>query len=243
MSKLIDETGNTYGYWTVLEKADSINGRAAWKCKCKCGTIKIIKGTQLRNGSSKSCGCFQKEQTSKACSKNLIGQTIGNFTILESIQGEKYGERHKWRCRCNLCGNEQVYIATSNLTKQESCGCLFASKGERKIKEILTENNIDFIEQKRFSDLIFPETKHQARYDFYLPKYNTLIEYDGIQHYIQGSGVYDNEEKFNLTKKRDQIKTEYAKNNNIPLIRIPYTHLEKLCLNDLLPNISTFIVR
>ena len=53
----------------------------------------------------------------------------------------------------------------------------------------------------------------------------------------------DNEEKFNLTKKRDQIKTEYAINNNIPLIRIPYTHLEKLCLNDLLPNISTFIVR
>ena len=45
MSKLIDETGNTYGYWTVLERVDNIDGRAAWKCKCKCGTIKIIKGT------------------------------------------------------------------------------------------------------------------------------------------------------------------------------------------------------
>jgi len=61
MSKIIDETGNIYGYWTVLEKAKSINGRAAWKCKCKCGTVKIITGTNLRMGHSKSCGCYQKE--------------------------------------------------------------------------------------------------------------------------------------------------------------------------------------
>ena len=33
-----------------------------------------------------------------------------------------------------------------------------------------------------------------------------------------------------------------CKENNIPLIRIPYTHLNKLCLEDLLLETSNFIV-
>lgn len=221
MSKIIDETGNTYTYLKVLEKADSIGGRAAWKCKCRCGKEIIVKGVYLRNGKVKSCGCYQKEQTSKVCSKDLIGQTIGNFTILESIQGEKNGERHKWRCRCNLCGNENVYIATSNLTQQYSCGCATSSKGERKIKEILIELGINFIQEKRFSDCVF-ESNKMARFDFYLPNENTIIEYDGRQHFIQGSGYFDNEDKIKITQQHDEIKNQYCKEHQIKLIRIPY---------------------
>lgn len=222
MSKIIDETGNTYTYLTVLEKANSIGGRAAWKCQCRCGKEIIVKGVYLRNGKVKSCGCYQKEQTSKACSKDLIGQTIGNFTVLESIQGEKNGERHKWRCRCNLCGNENVYISTSNLTQQYSCGCAISSKGERKIKEILTELKINFIQEKRFSDCVF-ESNKMARFDFYLPNENIIIEYDGRQHFIQGDGYFDNEDKIKITQQHDEIKNQYCKEHQIKLIRIPYT--------------------
>lgn len=222
MSKIIDETGNTYTYLKVLEKANSIGGRAAWKCQCRCGKEIIVKGVYLRNGKVKSCGCYQKEQTSKACSKDLIGQTIGNFTVLESIQGEKNGERHKWRCRCNLCGNENVYISTSNLTQQYSCGCAISSKGERKIKEILTELKINFIQEKRFSDCVF-ESNKMARFDFYLPNENIIIEYDGRQHFIQGDGYFDNEDKIKITQQHDEIKNRYCKEHQIKLIRIPYT--------------------
>ena len=222
MSKIIDETGNTYTYLKVLEKANSIGGRAAWKCQCRCGKEIIVKGVQLRNGKVKSCGCYQKEQTSKACSKDLIGQTIGNFTVLESIQGEKNGERHKWRCRCNLCGNENVYISTSNLIQQFSCGCSMSSKGERKIKEILTELEINFIQEKRFSDCVF-ESNKMARFDFYLPNENIIIEYDGRQHFIQGDGYFDNEDKIKITQQHDEIKNRYCKEHQIKLIRIPYT--------------------
>ena len=45
--------------------------------------------------------------------------------------------------------NENAIISAQNLKKQESCGCLQTSKGERKIKEILKENNINFIQEKR----------------------------------------------------------------------------------------------
>lgn len=245
MSKIIDETGNTYGYLTVLSRAENDKqGHAQWLCQCKCGNQIVVKGSALRktNG-TKSCGCYQKEQTSKASTKNLIGQTIGNFTVLESIIGEKYGKKHSWRCRCNLCGSEDNIIATSNLYRQYSCGCSISSKGQKKIADILRENNIEFTQEKRFSTCVFGDGgQAQARFDFYLPQYNCLIEYDGQQHFIEGKGYFDNPKKFQKTKEHDQIKNNWCKQNHIFLIRIPYTHYDKIILEDLLPNTSRFLL-
>ena len=58
MSTLIDETGNIYGYLTVIDRAANKNGRAMWKCKCKCGNEIIVSGKCLRSGNTKSCGCY-----------------------------------------------------------------------------------------------------------------------------------------------------------------------------------------
>lgn len=43
-------------------------------------------------------------------------------------------------------------------------------------------------------------------------------------------------------KEKDNYKNDWCKNNNIPLIRIPYTHLKDLCIEDLLLETSTFII-
>lgn len=59
MGTLIDETGNKYGYLTVIERAlNNKDGRAAWKCRCKCGKEIIVSGKSLRSGNTKSCGCY-----------------------------------------------------------------------------------------------------------------------------------------------------------------------------------------
>ena len=106
MSKIINERGNKYNFLTVIDRAQNdSSGRAQWLCQCDCGKMVIVKGSSLRNGKTKSCGCYQKIRTSEVKTKDLVGQTIGNFTVLESIMGTKNGERHKWRCKCNLCGN------------------------------------------------------------------------------------------------------------------------------------------
>lgn len=56
-----DEVGNKYHKLTVLERAPNNKfGHTMWKCKCDCGTIKIIAGSSLRH-STKSCGCIHKE--------------------------------------------------------------------------------------------------------------------------------------------------------------------------------------
>ena len=56
-------------------------------------------------------------------------------------------------------------------------------------------------------------------FDFYLPQFNTLIEYDGRQHHQPVYGV----DQLEIQKKIDDIKTQYAIKNNIHLIRIPFT--------------------
>ncbi|PEI49943.1 hypothetical protein [Bacillus toyonensis] len=65
MVKMIDRTGIKYGRLTVLEKVDSDKkGNARWLCRCDCGNEKIILGWSLANR-TRSCGCIQKEVTSK----------------------------------------------------------------------------------------------------------------------------------------------------------------------------------
>jgi len=55
MGKLIDLTGQKFGQWTVLQKAESKNKITYWLCQCDCGTIKPVGSYLLRSGESKSC--------------------------------------------------------------------------------------------------------------------------------------------------------------------------------------------
>ena len=38
-----------------------------WLCKCDCGNYRIVSASGLRYGHTKSCGCYQKEQSTKLC--------------------------------------------------------------------------------------------------------------------------------------------------------------------------------
>jgi|SRR5690625_1789514 len=58
-------TGRKFGRLLVIERGDNIGSRAAWVCSCDCGKRKTIEGKSLRKGATKSCGCLQKELTSK----------------------------------------------------------------------------------------------------------------------------------------------------------------------------------
>lgn len=90
-----------------------------------------------------------------------------------------------------------------------------SSKGEKQIEQWLKEHNIEFIPQKRFKDC---KNKSLLPFDFYLPKTNICIEYDGIQHFYPTFGS----KAFELTKINDKIKNKYCKSNDIRLIRIKY---------------------
>lgn len=75
MSKLIDITGRRFGRWTVLERAGSARRgftvSSLWLCRCDCGTEKIVRGDNLRNGSTQSCGCLRNERVAAAAKERL----------------------------------------------------------------------------------------------------------------------------------------------------------------------------
>lgn len=93
------------------------------------------------------------------------------------------------------------------------------SKNESLIKSFLDENNIFYYREYSFKDL---KDKRYLRFDFYIPKYNTLIEYDGQQHYKNITRFHKSLEDFEKQIHRDELKNEYAKKHNFNLIRIKY---------------------
>lgn len=48
--------GDRYGKLTVVEQVEN-PGMSKWRCVCDCGTEKVVFGTNLVNGRTKSCGC------------------------------------------------------------------------------------------------------------------------------------------------------------------------------------------
>ena len=96
------------------------------------------------------------------------------------------------------------------------------SRGERYVSEFLTAEGIKNTPQRKFKDCSSLSAKGACTllpFDFYLPDYNTCIEYDGKQHFEPVFGQKD----FENTKRTDELKTKYCKENGIKLIRIKYT--------------------
>lgn len=73
MGRLIDLTGQTFGKWTVLKKATSNNKHILWKCKCSCGTERLIDGYALRKGLTRSCGCSKDKRTKTRLYRIWVG--------------------------------------------------------------------------------------------------------------------------------------------------------------------------
>lgn len=247
-----DLSNKTYGDWTVLTfVGTNKNRQAIWHCKCTCGEEQDVLATYLKTGKSrhcKQCGNKNKQNSfykNLYYKENLLNQKFGKLTVIEETSQRNKNKEILWRCLCD-CGGEKN-VSTSDLKRGyvTSCGCI-VSKGEELITSILNSNNISFETQKTFFNCVFPNTKSLARFDFYINN-QYLIEFDGEQHFypVDFSCNKSEEQKqldFQLNQIRDSYKNQWCKDNNIPLIRIPYTHYKDLCLEDLLLETSKFII-
>ena len=241
----LDLIGQRFSRLVVLEYAPEdkqiyYNGKhkRTWLCQCDCGNQCYATTENLRRGDTPSCGCITKENRAKQL-KDLTGQRFGHLEVLKYL-GTINGNSKYW-VRCD-CGKEyEIYAANLTQGCTTSCGCVKESHGEIKIRELLIKNNIDFINQKTFDNFSYEDTNGKPRYDFFLPQYNILIEYDGEQHF-RPIYSWDTEKDYQQRILHDKMKNEYAWNNNFIIIRIPYTHYNDLCLNDLLLD-SKYIIR
>lgn len=226
-----NEIGNTYGYLTVIERAEnSKEGRAQWLCQCKCGNQVIVLGKHLRSGNTKSCGCYQREQATKSNllrGGDLTGKRFGKLVVIKEdgyIMGKDNKRRRLWLCQCD-CGNQcHVQHQYLNCGDTSSCGCI-NSKGNMTIHRLLTLKGIKFSTEYVFPDL-FGDGGRQLRYDFAIlnedETLKCLIEYQGDIHYTVRSHGWNTPEAFEIRKKYDKRKLDYCLDNNIKLCYITY---------------------
>ena len=224
----------TFNRLTVIEKTNkrTTDRNIIWKCKCVCGNICYVDSSSLISNNTKSCGCLNNEQrsiTGKNNKKDLLNQQFGRLKVIEELPRRQNGNI-LWKCKCD-CGNIIEITGTSLLHGTKSCGCL-NSKGEYKIAQLLSKNNIPFQTQKTFETCKY-DNGYYAYFDFYVDnKY--LIEYDGIQHFEAKDEGWNTKENLIKTQLRDQFKNQWCEKNKIPLIRIPYWKLSTLKIEDLL---------
>lgn len=264
MSKKIDMVG--WKMWehgvpdsrlTVLKEVDpyiSPKGHHEPRFLCECSCFDkdgkhpqvIVKGRNLRTGNTKSCGCLAKE---KLVARNIskgkqiqIGDRFGKLVVIKDLGMRKQLSRDKnWRwslCQCD-CGSAPIEVPNNHLLTGsiKSCGCLY-SYGEHLIETILQENNINYIKEYKFPDLLSDKNK-PYRFDFAIfqdNKLSFLIEFDGRQHYSGPEGNWTQSRTLEEEQRIDRIKNEYCKNHNILLKRIPYFAISKINLETIFSN-------
>jgi very-short-patch-repair endonuclease len=151
-----------------------------------------------------------------------------NNKILSGYTGDEGIITVKFDC------NHTEHTLSANAYKQGS-GCpLCRNKGETSLYNLLIDIFGEVEHQKKYDDL---KDKINLRYDFYIPKYNLLVEIDGDHHRMEVPYKTRNMNDFERSmaevdaairlddrKHKDKLKDEYAAKNNIPLLRIEYNN-------------------
>ena len=244
--------GAQAGALTLIELSHySDDGRPYWKCKCAhCGEIVVKRQDRLSAGARglkrnavRNCGYQQKKVISNPNIKGRISTKHTETTLggLKIIKRTDYIDRNRSSIvlvECPIC--KKIYpTSTRYISKGLRCNGhptieefitdkRGMSKNEMKIMNLLKDNNISFIFNKKFEDCC---DERPLPFDFYIedPVYGKyVIEYDGEQHFQEWSlGNSTLKER----RKRDILKNHFLFNNNIRLIRIPYN--KEYTLDDL----------
>ncbi len=229
---LLNLVGQKFGRLTVIKQVDDFisptnkKRRSRWQCRCDCGNIVEVNGTDLMSGNTLSCGCYKRDITSETHFEDLTGQRFGMLTIVKRVADyvspDSGRPRPQFLCKCD-CGNEKIITKDSLMNGTISCGCV-NSRGEREISDFLQSHNINYRIQYSFNDLL-GEGNVPLKFDFAiidsLGKVTTLIEFQGEQHY-EPVKFFGGEEKYRKQKRYDDLKREYCKKHQILLIEVSY---------------------
>lgn len=200
---------------------------------CKCilhNTVWTTTATSLLT-SSLGCPTCVAEATGDRCRKSneqFLDELLKVNPDIVPLEKYIHGH-HKIKCLCKIHNYEWYVIPDKLLRRKTGCPKCASYHNERSVDEILDDWGYKYTAQKRFKDC---KDKNTLPFDRYLDEFNILIEYDGEGHYIpirRGSMTeQDAEENLRITQYHDNIKNEYCKKNNIPLIRIPYWEKDNL---------------
>ena len=95
--KPIDLTGQKFRRLIVIERIANRGKNVMWLCRCECGKRVIVRSDHLKSGDTLSCGCYQKERTSKI--------TLKHGQARRRLAGGKTSEYKSWQNAKSRCFN------------------------------------------------------------------------------------------------------------------------------------------
>lgn len=210
----------TNGEYIVIDKY--INNRTKiWFYHIPCGDYKYAQPNHvLTNRGCKECGIRNWANTRIKTHEDFVKDLYDVFGDEYTAVSQYIHSKHPIDIKHNKCGN--IWTTTPNpLLKGHGCPyCAHGrSKGEIRVEKCLTNLHINFEPQQKYEGL-FGLGGGLLSYDFYLPDYNLLIEYQGEYH--DGTASNQTEKEFEIQKEHDRRKRNYAKTHNIELLEIWY---------------------
>lgn len=201
------------------------------KVLCKCGSAFEVSYKEFKFGAKQQCNdCSAKIMQEKM---SLNYDDVKHYIEVDSNSGcrllsDAYtNNRTKLKVKCK-CG-DVFYVDFDKFKnrKKQQCNRCSSSEGERRIANTLDKMKVAYQSEYSFNDLL-GVGGGLLRFDFAILDGEgvvvLLIEYDGEFHYIERP--LDNPLEYR--QQNDELKNQYCKNNNIPLLRIPYWEFDNI---------------
>ena len=134
--------------------------------------------------------------------------------VTENTDYQNYSSLIKVKCRDPSHGTHEK--TALNWLKNNGCPSCNESQGERLVRLALTQLNIAFQREKTFATC---RDRKELPFDFWLPDWGVLIEFQGRQHF-EAQDRFGGELAFKGTNRRDEIKRGWAQSNNLRLLYI-----------------------
>ena len=224
---IINEYKNQYEF---LEFIDCGNTK---KCKVKLYNV-LLEKERIVNADTILDGELSKRDNN--VQRNLVDYDEAKKRVNE-LDIKSFREYKKWHVRTKqteMPSNPHRVYANRWISHFEFFSIdknNIMSAGEKRIYDYLMKKNIEFVWQKKFKDC---KDKNTLPFDFYLPEYNLIVEFDGEQHY-KVTGRFG-QEGFEKTQKHDLIKNKYCADNNINILRLTYDDLNNSLIEWILDN-------
>ena len=182
-----------------------------------CGRVmEVIPSDYLKKNRTICYECFiESYRTHPDEYANRVKEEVGDeYEVTKPYYRaiDKVGFKHR------ICGHEFEMLPDSFL-RGSRCPKCFLSTGELEVHNVLERLNVKYIGEKKLGGVL--------RADFYLPKYQAIIEYDGQQHF-EPIKFFGGEKSFKETVRRDTIKEHYCRFLGFPLLRIPYWEFDNI---------------
>ena len=184
----------------------------------ECGNIYRV---EPRNALRHGCHACAGRKTNEEFLEELCSVHGNEITMLSEYQTQ----RTKVQVQ-HICGLSWWTMPSDLVGKAHGCPRCNSSKGNKAIDQYLSNLGIDFVREKRFADC---KDKIPLPFDFFLPDYSLLIEYDGAQHF-QSIAFWGGERGLRDRQRKDSIKNKWAEGSQYTLFRIRFDEnvIEKL---------------